>query len=436
MKPFRDALRLLLLAGGLLAAGCGEAGDTPAGAAAGNGASGGGSTSGETVKVGVLHSLSGTMAISEVSLKDAVLLAIEEINKSGGVLGKQIEPVVVDPASDWDLFAEKAKQLITEENVAVVFGCWTSVSRKSVLPVFEEYNHLLFYPVQYEGEEQSLNVFYTGATPNQQLIPAAKYMLSEEGGGYRKFYLLGTDYVFPRTANKVLKAFLRAQGIPEENIRERYTPFHHQDYQTIVSEIKQFAAGGDACVLSTINGDSNVPFYKEFANQGLTAGDCPIMAFSVAEDELRAMDVPPLVGHLACWNYFQSIDTPENRRFVQAFKEKYGADRVTDDPIEAAYFGVHVWKQAAEKAGSFDVDAVREAVYGLEFDAPGGPKKMHENNQHTYKPVYVGEILPNGQFRILWKSDGLVEPEPYSHYLHPDPSEIPPPTGGPKNKEG
>ena len=271
-----------------------------------------------TVKVGILHSLSGTMAISETSLKDADLFAIEEINKAGGVLGRQIVPVIEDPASDWPLFAEKARKLITQDRVAMVEGCWTSVSRKSVLPVFEEYNHLLFYPVQYEGEEQSKNVFYTAAPPNQQLNPAAAYMLDQ---GYRKFYLLGTDYVFPRTANKVLKAYLKARGIPDANIEEEYTPFHHQDYQTIVQKIKKFAGGGDACVLSTINGDSNVPFYKEFANQGLSSGDCPIMAFSVAEDELRAMDVPPLVGHLCCWNYYQSINTPANQKFVKDFKD-------------------------------------------------------------------------------------------------------------------
>jgi urea transport system substrate-binding protein len=392
------------------------------------------------VKIGVLHSLSGTMAISETSLKDVVQMAVEEINADGGVMGKQIKPVVVDPASDWDLFAEKAKDLIVKEKVAVVFGCWTSVSRKSVLPVFEENNSLLFYPVQYEGEEQSLNVFYTAASPNQQLVPAAEYMMEEIGS--KKFYLLGTDYVFPRTANKVLKAFLKTKGVPDENIVEEYTPFHHQDYQTIVGKIKTFAAGGDACVLSTINGDSNVPFYKEFANQGLTSDDCPIMAFSVAEDELRAMDVPPLVGHLASWNYFQSIKTRENKKFVKNFKAfcernnlPGGSDRVTDDPIEAAYFGVYVWKAAVEKAKSFDVDKVREAVYGLEFDAPGGKKMMHASNQHTLKPVYVGEIKKNGQFKIVYKSDGLVSPDSYSKYLHPD-GNFPAPTGGPKAKDG
>jgi urea transport system substrate-binding protein len=392
------------------------------------------------VKIGVLHSLSGTMAISETSLKDVVQMAVEEINADGGVMGKQIKPVVVDPASDWDLFAEKAKDLIVKEKVAVVFGCWTSVSRKSVLPVFEENNSLLFYPVQYEGEEQSLNVFYTAASPNQQLVPAAEYMMEEIGS--KKFYLLGTDYVFPRTANKVLKAFLKTKGVPDENIVEEYTPFHHQDYQTIVGKIKTFAAGGDACVLSTINGDSNVPFYKEFANQGLTSDDCPIMAFSVAEDELRAMDVPPLVGHLASWNYFQSIKTRENKKFVKNFKAfcernnlPGGSDRVTDDPIEAAYFGVYVWKAAVEKAKSFDVDKVREAVYGLEFDAPGGKKMMHASNQHTLKPVYIGEIKKNGQFKIIYKSDGLVSPDSFSSYLHPD-GNYPAPTGGPKGKVG
>ena len=390
------------------------------------------------VKIGVLHSLSGTMAISETSLRDVVLMAVDEINKKGGVLGEKIEPVVVDPASDWPLFAEKAKQLILEDKVAVTYGCWTSVSRKSCLPVFEEYNQLLFYPVQYEGEEQSLNVFYTAASPNQQLVPAAEYMMSELNS--KKFYLLGTDYVFPRTANKVLKAFLKTKGVPDENIIEEYTPFHHQDYQTIVGKIKAFAASGDACVLSTINGDSNVPFYKEFANQGLSSEDCPIMAFSVSEDELRAMDVPPLVGHLAAWNYFQSIKTKENIQFVRTFKtyckEKGlpgGSKRVTCDPIEAAYFGVHVWAAACEKAGTFDVDKVRNAVYGMEFDSPGGKKKMHPNNQHTLKPVYVGEILKNGQFKIVYKSDGLVSPDSYSAYLHPD-GKYPAPTGGPKKK--
>jgi urea transport system substrate-binding protein len=290
--------------------------------------------------------------------------------------------------------------------------------------VFESLKGLLFYPVQYEGEEQSPQIFYTGATPNQQLIPAAEYMMSKEGGEKKKFYLLGTDYVFPRTANKILKAYLLSVGVPEKSIIEEYTPFGHADYQTIVGKIKEFGKAGDAAVLSTINGDSNVPFYKEFANQGLTADKVPIMAFSVAEDELRSMETEHLVGHLAAWNYYQSIDTPENKAFVEAFKNYAeakglagGKNRVTDDPIEAAYFGVYVWKAAVEKANSFDVDKVVPAVLGLEFDAPGGKKKMHPENHHTFKPVYIGKIRADGQFDVVHKSTGLVEPEAFSHYI-------------------
>jgi urea transport system substrate-binding protein len=301
------------------------------------------------------------------------------------------------------------------------------VSRKSVLPVFENNNGLLFYPVQYEGEECSKNVFYTGATPNQQLIPGAEYLMSKEGGGYKKFYLLGTDYVFPRTANKILRAFLVAKGVPADSIAEEYTPFNHQDYQTIVGKIKRFSSGGSAAVLSTINGDSNVPFYKEFANQGMRAENAPIMAFSVAEDELRGMDTSSLVGHLAAWNYYQSVENPQNAKFVNAFKAYAkkanlpgGDKRVTDDPMEAAYFGVYMWKQAVEKAKTTDVDAVRKAVYGQEFLAPGGKVKMHENNHHAYKPVLIGEILKNGQFKVVSRTKGLVEPEPWSKYTSPD----------------
>jgi len=383
----------------------------------------------EPIKAGILHSLSGTMAISEVSLRDVVMMAFEEINSKGGVTGRPIKPVVVDPASDWDLFAEKAKRLLLKDKVSVTFGCWTSVSRKSVLPVFEKNNGLLFYPVQYEGEECSKNVFYTGATPNQQLIPAAAYLMSEDGGGFKKFYLLGTDYVFPRTANKILRAFLLAKGVPAANIMEEYTPFHHQDYQTIVGKVKSFASAGDAAVLSTINGDSNVPFYKEFANQGLRSEDVPIMAFSVAEDELRGMDAKSLVGHLAAWNYYQSIDTPQNKKFVANFKTYCkkkglpgGASRVTDDPIEAAYLGVYIWKQAVEKAGSVNVDDVRKATYGMGFEAPGGFKKIDEKNHHLHKPVLIGEILKTGQFRTISQSKGLVAPEPWSKYTSPDKS--------------
>jgi urea transport system substrate-binding protein len=383
----------------------------------------------ETVKIGILHSLSGTMAISEVSLRDAVLMAVEEINAEGGVLGKKIEPVIVDPASDWDLFAEKAKQLLLKDKVAVTFGCWTSVSRKSVLPVYEENNGLLFYPVQYEGEECSRNIIYTGATPNQQLIPSVDYLMSEAGGSYTKFYLLGTDYVFPRTSNKIIRAYLLHKGVKEADIMEEYTPFHHQDYQTIVQKVKAFSAGGKAAVLSTINGDSNVPFYKEFANQGLTSATCPIMAYSVAEDELRAMDTQHLVGHLAAWNYYQSVRVPANKTFVTNFKAYCkdkglpgGADRVTDDPITWAYTGVYLWKMAVEKAGSFDVDNVRPALYGLTFESPGGPVQMDERNHHLSKPVLIGEIKRNGQFNIVWSSEGLVKAEPWSEYTSPDKS--------------
>ncbi|SEW52949.1 urea ABC transporter substrate-binding protein [Chitinophaga arvensicola] len=419
-NAFLKHLPILLLGASALFSSCNNSSAKKAGASDS-------ATTKETVKIGVLHSLSGTMAISEVSLRDAVQMAVDEINAKGGVLGKQIEPVIVDPASDWDLFAEKAKELLIDKKVSAVFGCWTSVSRKSVLPVFEQNNGLLFYPVQYEGEECSNSVIYTGATPNQQLIPAAEYLMSEKGGGYKKFYLLGTDYVFPRTANKILKAYLLSKGIPKENIIEEYTPFHHQDYQTIISKVKRFAADGKACILSTINGDSNVPFYKEFANQGLSSATCPIMAFSVAEDELRSMDTEFLVGHLAAWNYFQSNDLPENKKFVADFKAfcakkglPGGDKRVTDDPICWAYTGVYLWAKAAEKAGSFEVSKVRNALYSLDFTSPDGLVKMDPRNHHLAKPVVIGEIKPDGQFDIIWKSEGLVDPQPWSPLTSPD----------------
>ncbi|MFR9649320.1 MAG: urea ABC transporter substrate-binding protein [Rikenellaceae bacterium] len=383
----------------------------------------GAKSSDDVVEIGILHSLSGTMAISEVSLRDVIMMGVEEINASGGVLGKQISAKIVDPASNVDLFAEKAKELLGKDKVAAVFGCWTSVSRKAVLPVFEEYEGLLFYPVQYEGQECSPNIIYSGATPNQQLIPAAQYLMSEDGGEYTKFYLLGTDYVFPRTANNILKNYLLAQGVPAANIIEEYTPFQHQDYQTIVSKIKTFAASGDACVLSTINGDSNVPFYKEFANQGLTADKCPIMAFSVAEDELRAMDAESLVGHLAAWNYFQSDSSPANQKFVADFKaycEKNklpgGASRVTDDPICWAYTDLYLWKAAVEKAGSFEVEDVIAALSEMEFDSPAGKVKMHKDNHHLAKYAIIGEIKADGQFEVLSSTEELVIPEPFSEF--------------------
>ena len=380
----------------------------------------------KTVKVGILHSLSGTMAISETVLKDTALMAIDEINAAGGVMGMKIEPVVVDPASNWPLFAEKARQLITQDKVAAVFGCWTSVSRKSVLPVFEELNGLLFYPVQYEGEEISRNVFYTGAAPNQQAIPAVEYLMSKDGGAAKRWFLLGTDYVYPRTTNKILRAFLKSKGVAEKDIEEVYTPFGHSDYQTIVANIKKFSAGGKTAVVSTINGDSNVPFYKELGNQGLKATDVPVVAFSVGEEELRGVDTKPLVGHLAAWNYFMSIKNGEN----DAFTKKWAAyakgkniaghkDKpLTNDPMEATYIGVYMWKQAVEKAKSFDVPKVTAAMAGQTFKAPSGiVSKMDEKNHHLYKAVFIGEVKADGQFNVVWKTKGPVKAQPWSPFI-------------------
>ena len=377
------------------------------------------------IKVGILHSLSGTMAISETSLKDVALMTIDEINAKGGVLGRQLEAVVVDPASDWPLFAEKARELLEKEKVAVTFGCWTSVSRKSVLPVFEELNGLLFYPVQYEGEESSYNVFYTGAAPNQQAIPATEYLMSEAGGGAKRFVLLGTDYVYPRTTNKILRYFLKDKGVAEADIMEEYTPFGHSDYQTIVAKIKTFGAGKRTAVISTINGDSNVPFYKELANQGLKAEDIPVVAFSVGEEELRGIDTAPLVGHLAAWNYFMSIKNDTNDAFIKKWKDYVakkklpdGDKRVTNDPMEATYIGIHMWAQAAEQAGTVNVDAVRQAVAGQKFQAPSGFEiKMDEKNHHLHKPVFIGEIRADGQFEVVWKTDGPIRAAPWSPYV-------------------
>jgi len=380
----------------------------------------------DTIKVGVLHSLSGTMAISETVLKDTVLMAIDDINAKGGVLGKKLEPVVVDPASNWPLFAEKAKQLLTQDKVAVVFGCWTSVSRKSVLPVFEQNNGLLFYPVQYEGEELSKNVFYTGAAPNQQAIPAVEYLMSKEGGGAKRFVLLGTDYVYPRTTNKILRAFLHSKGVKDADILETYTPFGHSDYQTIVADIKKFSTGGKTAVISTINGDSNVPFYKELGNAGLKAKDVPVVAFSVGEEELRGVDAKPLVGHLAAWNYFMSVKNPTNAAFIQQWSAYAKAKGIaghkdkplTNDPMEATWIGIHMWKQAVEKAKSTDVDKVIAAMAGQSFAAPDGfTVKMDEKNHHLHKPVMVGEIKADGQFSVVWKTKGPIKAQPWSPYI-------------------
>ena len=384
----------------------------------------------DTIKVGILHSLSGTMAISETSLRDVALMAIEEINAKGGVLGKKLEPVVVDPASNWPLFAEKARELIQKHKVAVTFGCWTSVSRKSVLPVFEELNGLLFYPVQYEGEESSFNVFYTGAAPNQQAIPAVEYLMSEDGGAAKKWVLLGTDYVYPRTTNKILNYFLKSKGVAKKDIMETYTPFGHSDYQTIVADIKKFAAGTPTAVVSTINGDSNVPFYKELGNQGLKAEDIPVVAFSVGEEELRGIDAKPLVGHLAAWNYFMSQDTAENKGFIKKWKayvKKHklpdGSKRVTNDPMEATYIGIKMWAQAAEQAGTTNVDAVRQAVGGQTVQSPSGYTiTMDAANHHLHKPVVIGEITENGQFDVVWKTDGPIRAQAWSPHI-PDSKE-------------
>jgi len=381
----------------------------------------------KTVKVGVLHSLSGTMAISETVLKDTALMAFEEINAKGGLMGYKIEPVVVDPASNWPLFAEKARQLITQDKVAAVFGCWTSVSRKSVLPVFEELNGLLFYPVQYEGEEISRNVFYTGAAPNQQAIPAVEYLMSKEGGGAKRWVLLGTDYVYPRTTNKILRAFLKSKGVAESDIMEEYTPFGHSDYQTIIAKIKKFAGEGKrTAVVSTINGDSNVPFYKELGNQGLKATDVPVVAFSVGEEELRGVDTKPLVGHLAAWNYFMSIKNPANDAFVKQWSDYAKSKNIaghkdkplTNDPMEATYIGIHMWKQAVEKAKSFDIAKVSAAMAGQTVKAPSGiVSKMDEKNHHLYKAVFIGEVKADGQFNVVWKTKGPVKAQPWSPFI-------------------
>ncbi|WP_322990970.1 urea ABC transporter substrate-binding protein [Hoeflea sp.] len=376
----------------------------------------------ETIKVGILHSLSGTMAISESTLKDAMLMLIEEQNAKGGLLGKQLEAVVVDPASDWPLFAEKARELISADKVSAVFGCWTSVSRKSVLPVFKELNNVLFYPVQYEGEESERNVFYTGAAPNQQAIPAVDYLMEEEE--VERWVLAGTDYVYPRTTNKILEAYLKSKGVAEEDIMINYTPFGHSDWQTIVSDIKSFgSAGKKTAVVSTVNGDANVPFYKELGNQGVKASDIPVVAFSVGEEELAGFDTAPLVGHLAAWNYFQSVDAPENAAFIEKWKAFTSAERVTNDPMEAHYIGFNMWVDAVEAAGTTDADAVIDALVGVAVpNLTGGLSSMGANH-HITKPVLIGEIQADGQFETVWQTPGLVAGDEWSDYL-PDSKDL------------
>jgi urea transport system substrate-binding protein len=374
-------------------------------------------TAAETIKVGVLHSLSGTMAISETTLKDTMLMLIEDQNKNGGLLGKQLEAVVVDPASNWPLFAEKARELITQEKVVSIFGAWTSVSRKSVLPVIEELNSILFYPVQYEGEESSKNVFYTGAAPNQQAIPAVDYLMNDVN--VKRWILAGTDYVYPRTTNKILEAYLKAKGVKDSDIMINYTPFGHSDWQSIVSDIKKFGSIGlKTAVVSTINGDANVPFYKELGNQSVSAQDIPVIAFSVGEEELSGIDTKPLVGHLAAWNYFMSVDAPENDAFIEkwhAFTKD--TDRVTNDPMEAHYIGFKMWIEAVKKAGTTDPSAVQDAIIGVAVpNLTGGISAMMPNH-HITKPVLIGEIQDDGQFETVWKTEGLVPGDAWSDFL-------------------
>ncbi|HXW71943.1 MAG TPA: urea ABC transporter substrate-binding protein [Methylocella sp.] len=371
----------------------------------------------ETIKVGILHSLSGTMAISETTLKDVMLMLIDEQNKKGGLLGKKLEAVVVDPASNWPLFAEKARELISKDHVAAVFGCWTSVSRKSVLPVFKELDNILFYPVQYEGEESERNVIYTGAAPNQQAIPAVDYLMKEEG--VQRWVLAGTDYVYPRTTNKILEAYLKQKGVKDEDILINYTPFGHSDWQTIVADIKKFGSEGKkTAVVSTINGDANVPFYKELGNQGIKATDIPVVAFSVGEEELAGIDTKPLVGHLAAWNYFESIDTPANKAFIAKWHEfTKNPKRTTNDPMEAHVIGFAAWVQAVKKAGTTNPDKVLDAIVGIKVpNLTGGTAEVLPNH-HITKPVYIGEILPDGQFDVVYNTKNLVPGEAWSKYL-------------------
>jgi urea transport system substrate-binding protein len=371
----------------------------------------------DTIKVGILHSLSGTMAISETTLKDVMLMLIDEQNKKGGLLGKKLEAVVVDPASNWPLFAEKARQLISQDKVAATFGCWTSVSRKSVLPVFEELNGILFYPVQYEGEESSRNVFYTGAAPNQQAIPAVDYLMKEDK--IERWVLAGTDYVYPRTTNKILEAYLKSKGVKDQDIMINYTPFGHSDWQSIVSQIKKFgSAGKKTAVVSTINGDANVPFYKELGNQGIKATDIPVVAFSVGEEELAGLDTKPLLGHLAAWNYFMSVDTPENKAFIDKWHAFIkNPKRVTNDPMEAHYIGFNMWVKAVEKAGTTNPDAVIDAMVGVSVPNLSGGYSSMMPNHHITKPVLIGEIQEDGQFETVYRTPGLVVGDEWSDYL-------------------
>ncbi|ALS20657.1 urea ABC transporter substrate-binding protein [Paenibacillus naphthalenovorans] len=412
MKPIQKGLSVLMtvsLSLAVLLAGC-ASGSAPAtapdsGTAPGTSSEASKDSGDNTVPVGVLHSLTGTMSISEVSVRDSTIMAIEEINQAGGVLGKQLKPIVEDGASDWPTFAEKTKKLLQKDKAVVIFGGWTSASRKAVLPVVEQNKGLFFYPVQYEGLEASPNIFYTGATTNQQIVPAVTWLLENKG---KKFFLLGSDYVFPRTANKIIKEQLKAEG--GTLIAEEYTPLGHTDYNTIISKIKKDKPD---VVFNTLNGDSNVAFFKQLKDAGITAQDLTTLSVSVAEEEIRGIGASVLEGHYAAWNYFQTTNTPENTKFVEAYKAKYGNDRVTGDPIEAGYFGVYLWAEAVKKAGSFEVDKVREAAKGLEFNAPGGKVKIDGDNQHVYKTVRIGQIQADGQFKEVWNSGQPIKPDPF-----------------------
>jgi urea transport system substrate-binding protein len=372
----------------------------------------------ETIKIGILHSLSGTMAISEAVLKDTVLMLIEDQNQKGGLLGRKLEPIIVDPASSWDMFAEKARELLSKNKVAVVFGCWTSASRKSVLPVFEQLNGLLFYPVQYEGEESSRNIFYTGATPNQQAIPAVRYLMSKEGGEVRRWVLLGTDYVYPRTTNRILSAYLAAQGVSPDDIMTIYTPFGHSEWRGIIQTIKAFGSEGKkTAVISTINGDANTYFYRELAAQHVDARTILVMAFSVGERELRSVGLVP-VGQLAAWNYFHTINSPENEVFVKMWADfNEQRDKITNDPMEATFIGFRMWAQAVAQAGTTDVNAVRQAMYGQRIKAPSGFEVVMNTNHHLSKPVMIGRVNSSGTFDVIWQSINPVRADAWSKYI-------------------
>ncbi|MEI7025403.1 urea ABC transporter substrate-binding protein [Paenibacillus sp. y28] len=404
-KKFVWGLSLLLALSMLLAA-CAKETAAPAAAPAGGKAeSTPAAGGGDEIPVGVLHSLTGTMSISEVSVKNATIMAIDEINAAGGVLGKKLKPIVEDGASDWPTFAEKTKKLLQKDNAAVIFGGWTSSSRKAVLPVVEQNKGLFFYPVQYEGLESSPNIFYTGATTNQQIVPAVTWLLQNKG---KKFFLLGSDYVFPRTANKIIKEQLKAEG--GNLVAEEYTPLGHTDYNTIIAKIKKDKPD---VIFNTLNGDSNVAFFKQLKDAGIGPKDLTTLSVSIAEEEIRSIGADILEGHYAAWNYYQTTDTPENKKFVAAYKAKYGADKVTDDPIEAGYFGVYLWAEAVKKAGSFEVEKVKAAAKGLEFNAPGGKVTIDGENQHTYKTVRIGEVMKDGQFKEVWNSGQPVKPDPF-----------------------